>query len=221
MGCESWKGSAPPRCCTSIFPTAWSARSRARAGRGCRATRSSCATRTVMRFASASPASCGCAATRTRRSTGTGRTRRVRRCAEGWIYTGDRFREDADGYYWFEGRADDLVKVSGQWVHPMEVERALAEHPTVRECAVLARRGRKPADDAEEHTSRFGRAMARAPRRRKRCKISSKRALVPFKYPRTIEYLDELPKTGTDKIDRQRLRVMGKGRRPRMGGPRL
>ena len=57
---------------------------------------------------------------------------------EGWIYTGDRFREDADGYYWFEGRADDLVKVSGQWVHPLEVERALAEHPNVRECAVLA-----------------------------------------------------------------------------------
>ncbi len=57
---------------------------------------------------------------------------------DGWIYTGDRFREDEDGFYFFEGRADDLVKVSGQWVHPLEVERCLAEHPAVRECAVLA-----------------------------------------------------------------------------------
>ena len=68
---------------------------------------------------------------------------------DGWIYTGDRFRCDADGnlwvgagpgeqFYFFQGRADDLVKVSGQWVHPVEVERCLAEQPLVRECAVLA-----------------------------------------------------------------------------------
>src|SRR6185436_13397379 len=57
---------------------------------------------------------------------------------EGWIWTGDRFHEDADGFYTFEGRADDLVKVSGQWVYPLEIERCLGEHPAVRECAVLA-----------------------------------------------------------------------------------
>ncbi len=126
---------------------------------------------------------------------------------EGWIYTGDRFREDADGYYWFEGRADDLVKVSGQWVHPMEVERALAEHPSVRECAVLAIEDEnrlmtlrayialRPGHTADKTTT-------------KTLQDFVKRALVPFKYPRTIEYLDELPKTGTDKIDRQRLRSM-------------
>ncbi len=55
----------------------------------------------------------------------------------GWIWTGDRFHEDDDGYYYFEGRADDLIKVSGQWIHPLEVERCLAEHPAVGECAVL------------------------------------------------------------------------------------
>ena len=129
---------------------------------------------------------------------------------EGWIYTGDRFREDADGDFWFEGRADDLVKVSGQWVHPMEVERALAEHPAVRECAVLA-----VEDENRLMTLRAYVALrpghAADATTTKTLKDFVKRALVPFKYPRTIEYLDELPKTGTDKIDRQRLRAMGKG----------
>ena len=55
----------------------------------------------------------------------------------GWIYTGDRFVE-RDGYFYFQGRADDLVKVSGQWVWPLEIERCLNEHEDVKECAVLA-----------------------------------------------------------------------------------
>ena len=54
-----------------------------------------------------------------------------------WIHTGDRFVE-RDGYYYFRGRTDELVKISGQWVWPLEVERCLNEHPVVRECAVLA-----------------------------------------------------------------------------------
>ena len=130
---------------------------------------------------------------------------------EGWIYTGDRFREDIDGYYWFEGRADDLVKVSGQWVHPMEVERALAEHPTVRECAVLALEDENRLMTLRAYVAlRPGHGAGTATT--KTLQDFVKRALVPFKYPRTIEYLDELPKTGTDKIDRQRLRLMGKGK---------
>jgi benzoate-CoA ligase family protein len=56
----------------------------------------------------------------------------------GWIYTGDRFVRDSDGFYFFRGRADDLIKISGQWVYPLEVELCLAEHPEVRECAVFA-----------------------------------------------------------------------------------
>ena len=59
----------------------------------------------------------------------------------GWIYTGDRFVRDADGFHFFQGRADDLVKISGQWVYPLEVELCLANHPMVRECAVLAMEG--------------------------------------------------------------------------------
>ncbi len=57
---------------------------------------------------------------------------------EGWIYTGDRFLRDADGFHFFRGRADDLIKISGQWVYPLEVELCLAEHPDIRECAVFA-----------------------------------------------------------------------------------
>ena len=56
----------------------------------------------------------------------------------GWIYTGDRFVRDADGFHFFRGRADDLIKISGQWVYPLEVELCLADHPDVRECAVFA-----------------------------------------------------------------------------------
>ena len=56
----------------------------------------------------------------------------------GWIYTGDRFVRDSDGFHFFRGRADDLIKISGQWVYPLEVELCLAEHPDVRECAVFA-----------------------------------------------------------------------------------
>jgi benzoate-CoA ligase family protein len=127
---------------------------------------------------------------------------------QGWIYTGDRFREDADGYYWFEGRADDLVKVSGQWVHPMEVERALAEHPTVRECAVLALEDENRLMTLRAYVAlRPGHAGDMTTTRSLQDFV--KKALVPFKYPRTIVYLDNLPKTGTDKIDRQRLRTMG------------
>ena len=56
----------------------------------------------------------------------------------GWIYTGDRFLRDSEGFYFFRGRADDLIKISGQWVYPLEVELCLADHPEVRECAVFA-----------------------------------------------------------------------------------
>jgi benzoate-CoA ligase family protein len=126
----------------------------------------------------------------------------------GWIYTGDRFREDEDGFFWFEGRADDLVKVSGQWVHPLEVERALAEHPAVRECAVLALE-----DDNRLMTLKAFVALrpGHAPNAEttKALQDFVKRALVPYKYPRVVAFLDALPKTGTDKIDRQSLKARG------------
>jgi acetyl-CoA synthetase len=122
----------------------------------------------------------------------------------GWIYTGDRFVRDADGFHFFRGRADDLIKISGQWVYPLEVELCLAEHPEVRECAVFAaelpdrrmtlkaivvmNNGAFDADDATKRLQDYVKAK-----------------LLPYKYPREVRFVDELPKTGTGKIDRQAL----------------
>jgi len=120
-----------------------------------------------------------------------------------WLYTGDRFIA-RDGFYYFQGRADDLIKVSGQWVWPLEVERCLNEHADVHECAVLAHelpdrrmtlravvclRDGKVGDDAMSEMLR----------------TYVKAKLAPYKYPRIVEYVAELPKTGTGKIDRQAL----------------
>jgi acetyl-CoA synthetase len=120
----------------------------------------------------------------------------------GWIYTGDRFVRDSEGFHFFRGRADDLVKISGQWVYPLEVELCLAEHPEVRECAVFAaelpdRRMtlkavvvmNERAFDEDEATRRLQDFV--------------KEKLLPYKYPREIKFIEELPKTGTGKIDRQ------------------
>ena len=121
-----------------------------------------------------------------------------------WLYTGDRFVEK-DGYYYFQGRADDLIKVSGQWVWPLEVERCLNEHPDVHECAVLAHElpDRRMTLRAVVRL-RNGTARDNAQCDRLRAYVKTK--LTPFKYPRIVEYVDELPKTGTGKIDRQALR---------------
>jgi len=121
---------------------------------------------------------------------------------EGWIYTGDRFVRDADGFYFFRGRADDLVKISGQWVYPLEVELCLADHPDVRECAVFAaelpdRRMTLKAVVVMNITA-FNEADAI-----KRLQDYVKVRLLPYKYPREIKFIGELPKTGTGKIDRQ------------------
>jgi len=121
-----------------------------------------------------------------------------------WLWTGDRFVEDEDGFYYFKGRADDLIKVSGQWVYPLEIEHCLSDHPSVVECAVLGveqvdrrmtlqafvvlRDG--VADDADT-TAELQKYV--------------KTALLPYKYPRSVTYMQTLPKTGTGKIDRQAL----------------
>jgi benzoate-CoA ligase family protein len=125
-----------------------------------------------------------------------------------WLYTGDRFVRDAEGFYYFRGRADDLIKVSGQWVYPLEVELCIAEHPGVRECCVLGlelpdRRMTLKAFvvpmDAVPDAQAFTRDL----------QDYVKKTLLPYKYPRVVEILAELPKTGTDKIDRQALARRG------------
>ncbi len=125
----------------------------------------------------------------------------------GWIYTGDRFVRDSDGFYFFRGRADDLVKISGQWVYPLEVELCLAEHPDVRECAVFAlelpdrRMTLKAAVVMNSSAFDAGKATTML-------QDFVKANLLPYKYPREIKFTDELPKTGTGKIDRQAVMKM-------------
>jgi acyl-coenzyme A synthetase/AMP-(fatty) acid ligase len=120
----------------------------------------------------------------------------------GWIYTGDRFVRDSDGFHFFRGRADDLIKISGQWVYPLEVELCLAEHPEVRECAVYAAELPDRRMTLKAVVVMNKRALDEDDAMR-RLQDFVKTKLLPYKYPREILFLDELPKTGTGKIDRQ------------------
>jgi acetyl-CoA synthetase len=130
----------------------------------------------------------------------------------GWIWTGDRFHEDDDGYYYFEGRADDLIKVSGQWIHPLEVERCLVEHPAVAECAVLGVEDANRLMSVKAWVALRPGSVAGAETTRALQEFVKQR-LLPYKYPRVVEYLESLPKTGTGKIDRQALRGLLKATR--------
>jgi len=123
---------------------------------------------------------------------------------EGWIYTGDRFVRDSDGFHFFRGRADDLIKISGQWVYPLEVELCLAEHPDVRECAVFAAELPDRRMTLKAVVVMNNRAFD-ATEATKMLQDFVKAKLLPYKYPREVKFIDELPKTGTGKIDRQAL----------------
>jgi benzoate-CoA ligase len=121
-----------------------------------------------------------------------------------WFFTGDRYRVDGDGFYWYEGRSDDMIKVSGLWVSPIEIESVLMEHAAVAESAVVgvsvdgftkikafviikgdATAGDALATELQEH-----------------CKARLQR----FQYPHLVEFVAELPKTVTGKIQRYKLR---------------
>jgi benzoate-CoA ligase family protein len=124
-----------------------------------------------------------------------------------WTRTGDKYVQDADGYYHYGGRSDDMFKVGGNWVSPFEVESTIAEHEAVLEAAVIGSPdeagnlkpkayviltgGGMPDDglavDLQEHV---------------------KRRLEPWKYPRWVEFVDEFPRTATGKIQRFKLREL-------------
>ena len=122
----------------------------------------------------------------------------------GWIYTGDRFTEDDDGFFFFRGRADELVKVSGQWVYPLEIELCLAEHALVHECAVFAYELPDRRTTIKAAVVLNGPAVDEAATTRL-LQDYVKASLLPYKYPRSIVFMSALPKTGTGKIDRQAL----------------
>jgi benzoate-CoA ligase len=122
-----------------------------------------------------------------------------------WVNTGDKYVRDEDGYYRYCGRSDDMLKVGGIWVSPAEVENTVLAHPAVLECAVVGATDTdgltKPKafvvlrsrPGATDDTARDIQAFVKA-------------NIAPFKYPRWVEIVDEIPKTATGKIQRFRLR---------------
>lgn len=124
-----------------------------------------------------------------------------------WVFTGDRYSADADGYYTNHGRSDDLLRVSGHWVSPLEVESVLLQHAAVRECAVVAR---ADGDGLIKPCAYVVCAdgVSPAPALADELKAFVKDALAPYKYPRWVEFLADLPKTSTGKIQRYRLRQL-------------
>ena len=126
-----------------------------------------------------------------------------------WFFTGDKYVVDEDGYYWYAGRADDMFRVSGQWVSPIEVECALVEHPFVLEAAVIPFE-----ENLGIHTPKAFVVLAEG------CNAGEalirelqdfvKKRVTPYKCPRHIEFLPELPKTAAGKILRYKLREMSR-----------
>jgi benzoate-CoA ligase family protein len=122
-----------------------------------------------------------------------------------WLFTGDKYYIDDDGYYWHAGRSDDMLKVGGIWVSPVEVESTLIGHPAVLECAVVGqpdsanlikpkafvtlRPGQAPSDALAQELIAY-----------------CQEQMAAYKRPRWIEFVDELPKTATGKIQRFKLR---------------
>jgi benzoate-CoA ligase len=123
-----------------------------------------------------------------------------------WIQTGDKYSQDPEGYFWHAGRSDDMLKVGGVWVSPIEVESTLVRHPAVLEAAVVGhedsdhlikpkayvvlKEGYDPSESLERELKDF-----------------VKSAIAPYKYPRWIQFESDLPRTATGKIQRFRLRT--------------
>ncbi len=122
-----------------------------------------------------------------------------------WIRTGDKYYQDADGYFWYAGRSDDMLKCSGVWVSPAEIEAVLIEHPAVQEAAVVGREDHdqlvKPAACVVLKPGKAG--TTDLARELQEFVVSH---LPVFKRPRWVEFLDELPKTATGKLQRYKLR---------------
>jgi benzoate-CoA ligase family protein len=136
---------------------------------------------------------------------------------DGWLNTGDTFVQNMDGFYVYCGRSDDMLKVSGTWCSPFEIEAVLNEHPGVLEAAVV---GRADADGLIKPEAWLVLNQKRIdPGRIEREIVQHCKAkLVPHKYPRWFHFVSELPKTPTGKIQRFRLRTVA-GETPRSHSP--
>ena len=119
-----------------------------------------------------------------------------------WTRSGDKYVRNADGSYTYGGRSDDMLKVSGIYVSPFEVESTLVQHPAVLEAAVIG----VPDQDGLTRTKAFVVRKAGMEVTEAELQAFVKDRLAPYKYPRMIDFTDELPKTATGKIQRFKLR---------------
>jgi len=124
---------------------------------------------------------------------------------DGWVKTGDVYRRDEEGFYWFEGRSDDLFKSSGMWVSPGEVEEAICTHPAILEAGVVS----EPDQDGTNIVAAY---VVLRPGEEIGCEITDSlkihvtRLLPRYKQPQRIYFLDQLPRTVTGKLQRFKLR---------------
>jgi 2-aminobenzoate-CoA ligase len=136
----------------------------------------------------------------------------------GWNVTGDSYRVDDDGYFWYEGRTDDLIVSSGYKISAVEIEAALQGHPQVAECAVIG----SPSEERGEIVKAFvvltdGSAANDVLCRELQDYVKSH--IAPYKYPRAIEFVTELPHTATGKLQRSRLRDQERQKQGSRGKP--
>jgi benzoate-CoA ligase len=125
-----------------------------------------------------------------------------------WTRSGDKYVEDRDGYFTYCGRTDDMLKVSGIYVSPFEVEAALLTHEAVLEAAVVGQLDEQKLVKPKAYIVVKPGAVA-SPKLAEALQQHVKARLAPYKYPRWIEFIDELPKTATGKIQRFKLRARG------------
>ena len=123
-----------------------------------------------------------------------------------WIRTGDKYVCDTDGYYWYAGRTDDMLKAGGIWVSPIEIENVLIDHEAVQECAVVGR------DDGDGLSKPFAYVVLRSnaagsPELAAALQQFVRERLADYKRPRGVEFVSELPKTATGKLQRFKLRA--------------
>jgi len=126
-----------------------------------------------------------------------------------WFLSGDVLYQDEEGYYWFSGRNDDLIKASGYRISPFEVESAIISHPEVLECAVVASPDPMRGTIIKAYVVLRDRKNA-SENMVKEIQEHTKKVAAPYKYPREIEFVTELPKTQSGKIKRKDLRELEK-----------
>jgi benzoate-CoA ligase family protein len=124
-----------------------------------------------------------------------------------WLRTGDKYTHDRDGFFWYAGRSDDMLKVGGQWVSPIEVENAMLLHPEVQECGVV---GYEDGDGLVKPMAFvvLQSGIEGTPGRAAELELFVRQQLAEYKRPRRLAFVAELPKTATGKIQRFKLREL-------------